>query len=138
MLWRTVSSREAGVTVSANMAPASRTSSMQHVKTVAVGLEGQRHFAPLRAFDADTSASLMAALLLYDLGCDGSSAHPGWRRRSGERSGGRGSEGDGKGKGAAHPMDVFGATAVHGGTWRCAYTVDSIGKAAYVMGSIFG
>jgi hypothetical protein len=35
-------------------------------------------------------------------------------------------------------MDVFGATAVHGGTWRCAYTVDSIGKASYIMGSIFG
>jgi hypothetical protein len=40
---------------------------MQHVKTIASGLEGQRHFPPLRAFDATTSADLMAALLLYDL-----------------------------------------------------------------------
>jgi hypothetical protein len=75
----------------------------------------------------------MTALLLYDLGCEGSSAHPGWKGGSGGAGGGgRGSEG------AAHPMDVFGATAVHGGTWRCAYTVDSIGKASYIMGSIFG
>ena len=59
------------------------------------------------------------------MGCEDSSAHPGWK--------GSGEEGE-----AAHPMDVFGATAVHGGTWRCAYTVDSIGKASYIMGSIFG
>ena len=30
-----------GAVVSANMAPASRTASMQHVKTVAVALEGE-------------------------------------------------------------------------------------------------
>lgn len=67
--WRTVAGRAGpgAAAVSANMAPASRTGSMQHVKSVALGLEGQRHFPPLRAFDADTSASLMAALLLYDL-----------------------------------------------------------------------
>lgn len=100
---------------------------MQHVKSVAVGLEGQRHFPPLRAFDAPTSSSLMAALLLYDLGCEESSAQPGWK---GGVKGGEGKE--------AHPMDVFGATAVHGGTWRCAYTVDSIGKASYLMGTFFG
>lgn len=58
-------------------------------------------------------------------GCQDSSAHPGWKGGSG-------------GEEEAHPMDVFGATAVHGGTWRCAYTVDSIGKASYIMGSIFG
>jgi len=71
-------------------------------------LEGQRHFEPLAAFDAATAASLMAALLLFDLGSKSSSAQPGW---------------SGEGAAAAHPMDVFGATAVHGGSWRCAYSV---------------
>ena len=53
--------------VSANMAPASRTESMRHVKTVAVGLEGQKHFPPLVPFDADVASALMTALLLTDV-----------------------------------------------------------------------
>ena len=67
-----------GTVVSANMAPGSRTASMRHVKTVAVGLEGQKHFAPLTAFDAGVASPLMANLLLYDLGCETSSARPEW------------------------------------------------------------
>ena len=129
--WRAVAARAAGATVSANMAPASRTASMRHVRAVAAGLEGQRHFPPLRAFDAATSASLMGALLMYDIGCEGSSARPGWKGDAGD-DGAKGGEAE------VHPMDVFGATAVHGGTWRCAYTVDSIGKASYILGTLFG
>ena len=53
--------------VSANVAPASRTESMRHVKTVAVGLEGQKHFPPLVPFDADVASALMTALLLTDV-----------------------------------------------------------------------
>jgi len=30
------------------------------------------------------------------------------------------------------------ATAVHGGSWRCAYSVDSIGRASFIMGTLFG
>ena len=59
--WRTVVARAGdGAVVSANMAPGSRTASMTHNRTIAVALEGQRHFEPRAAFDAATAASLMA------------------------------------------------------------------------------
>jgi hypothetical protein len=38
----------------------------------------------------------------------------------------------------AHPMDVFGRHAVHGGTWRCPWSVDSIGRASVVAGTLWG
>ena len=91
--WRGVVARADGTVVSANMAPGSRTASMRHVKTVAVGLEGQKYFAPLTAFDADVASALMANLLLYDLGCETSSARPEWgasEKDARRRNGGRG------------------------------------------------
>ena len=137
--WRGVVARADGTVVSANMAPGSRTASMRHVKTVAVGLEGQKHFAPLTAFDADVASALMANLLLYDLGCETSSARPEWgraRKTLDDETGGEDEprEWD-EGR---HPMDVFGETAAHGGTWRCAWRVDSIGRASYVAGTLWG
>ena len=72
----------------------------------------------------------------YDEGCEGSSAHPGWK--GGSKGGGGSDAAANDGGEEAHPMDVFGATAVHGGSWRCAYSVDSIGKASYVLGAFFG
>ena len=44
----------------------------------------------------------------------------------------------GGGRGGRHPMDVFSTKAVHGGTWRCAWSVDSIARAAYVAGVLWG
>ena len=112
--------------VSANVAPASRTESMRHVKTVAVGLEGQKHFPPLVPFDADVASALMTALLLTDV------FGPGEAEAEAE------AEAEGGGGGGRHPMDVFSTKAVHGGTWRCAWSVDSIARAAYVAGVLWG
>ena len=112
--------------VSANVAPASRTESMRHVKTVAVGLEGQKHFPPLVPFDADVASALMTALLLTDV------FGPGEAEAEAE------AEAEGGGRGGRHPMDVFSTKAVHGGTWRCAWSVDSIARAAYVAGVLWG
>jgi hypothetical protein len=119
--WRAIVAREDGHCVSANVAPASRTESMLHVDAVRRGLEGQKHFAPLRAFAVEETREMMCALLLHDLGSEGSSARPAWGREDGR-----------------HPFDAFSVTAAHGGTWRCAFSVDSIGKAAYVLGSTIG
>tara|TARA_B110000977_G_scaffold132451_3_gene168710 strand:+ start:220 stop:519 length:300 start_codon:yes stop_codon:yes gene_type:complete len=99
---------------------------MQHVKAVAIALEGQKHFKPLRPFDVSETRETMTALLLRDLGV--------WR---GERE-------NGENKAAndhpipPHPMDVFGVFAVHGGTWRCPWSVDSIGRASMVAGTLWG
>jgi hypothetical protein len=125
--WRAVACGANGVATSANMAPGSRTKSMRHVKAVAIALEGQKHFPPLRPFDADETRETMASLALRDLGADrdarlGRAAPE--KKKSDEKN--------------AHPMDVFGRHAVHGGTWRCPWSVDSIGRASMVAGTLWG
>ena len=125
--WRAVACGANGVATSANMAPGSRTKSMRHVKAVAIALEGQKHFPPLRPFDADETRETMASLALRDLGADRDArlgrAAPD-KKKSDEKN--------------AHPMDVFGRHAVHGGTWRCPWSVDSIGRASMVAGTLWG
>ena len=125
--WSAVARGANGVATSANMAPGSRTKSMRHVKAVAIALEGQKHFPPLRPFDADETRETMASLALRDLGADrdarlGRAAPE--KKKSDEKN--------------AHPMDVFGRHAVHGGTWRCPWSVDSIGRASVVAGTLWG
>jgi len=122
--WRAVICGADGAATSANMAPGSRTKSMRHVKAVAIALEGQKHFPPLRPFDADETRETMASLALRDLGADRDArlgrAAPFFEKKN------------------AHPMDVFGRHAVHGGTWRCPWSVDSIGRASVVAGTLWG
>ena len=124
--WRAVTCGADGAATSANMAPGSRTKSMRHVKAVAIALEGQKHFPPLRPFDADETRETMASLALRDLGADRDArlgrAAP--EKKNDEKN--------------AHPMDVFGRHAVHGGTWRCPWSVDSIGRASVVAGTLWG
>jgi len=127
--WRATVAGAAGFCVSANMAPGSRTRSMRRVKTVALALEGQKHFPPLRAFDVDETRWTMAALLLRDLGADQDDR----RGRASDESGGSGLK-----KENAHPTDIFGERAVHGGTWRCPWSVDSVGRASVVAGTLWG
>ena len=145
--WRAAAAGDA--TTSANMAPGSRTRSMRHVKAVSIALEGQKHFPPLRPFDADETREVMASLLLCDLGADrdartGRDAAPrnerDSRRTRGEtrRAEVRSNEGAMTHEKNAHPMDVFGSHAVHGGTWRCPWSVDSIGRASVVAGTLWG
>ena len=117
--WRSVVSGGHGVCVSANMAPGSRTRSMQHVPVVAKALEGQKHFAPLRPFDVFETRDTMTSLMLHDLGR--------FRDNKGDTV-----------DTSKHPMDVFGTTAVHGGTWRCPWSVESIGRASVVAGTLWG
>lgn len=128
--WRAVAAGACGTATSANMAPGSRTRSMRHVRAVSIALEGQKHFPPLRPFDADETRDVMASLLLRDLGADRDARLGRDTRREGETF-----EKDDKN---AHPMDVFGRHAVHGGTWRCPWSVDSIGRASVVAGTLWG
>ena len=103
--------------------PGSRTKSMRHVKAVAIALEGQKHFPPLRPFDADETRETMASPRAPRLG-------RGPRREAPARAAPT-KKSDEKN---AHPMDVFGRHAVHGGTWRCPWSVDSIGRASVSRG----
>lgn len=110
-VWRAALLRHSGHVVSANYAPPARTVSVMHSKAAATALRGASWFAPLSAFDAETVSPLMAKLLLHDLV-------------------------EGAGAAQQHPLDFFQSKSFHGGSWRCPYKYDSIGTAAYLLGTI--
>uniref|UniRef100_A0A7S0MV08 Uncharacterized protein n=1 Tax=Pyramimonas obovata TaxID=1411642 RepID=A0A7S0MV08_9CHLO len=111
--WRCVVAVSEGRQVSANMAPASKTDSVMHVKAVARAMNGMETFEPLKPFEGATASSTMAVLLVHDMGVP-QSAEKALRHR--------------------HPMQLFECGGVHGGLWRCPYTFDSLGTASYLFG----
>ena len=113
-MWRAMLAKSEGHVVSANLCPNSRTDSMISSKFIKFALEGMQIVPPLVAFDVAPARTLMATLMLYDLNCKESTANPDVKQH--------------------HPMCLFEENAVHGGTWRCPYTVDSMGQVSYVVG----
>ena len=113
-MWRAMVARSENHLVSANLGPSSRTDSMMSNKFIKLAMEGMQVVQPLVAFDVQPAKTLMASLMLYDLNFKQSSANPEIRLK--------------------HPMCLFIENAVHGGSWRCPYTVDSIGHVSYIVG----
>jgi hypothetical protein len=105
--WRAVTAHADGATVSANVAPATRTRSVTKNRLLAAAYSGASAFG-VEVFSPATSRVLMAALLVHDL-------------RAGER-------------GSAHPDDLLAAQAAHGGLWRTAYAPRSVLGLAAVRG----
>jgi hypothetical protein len=101
------------------MAPGCRTESVVHNKSAANALEGFMTFRPFLTFDSCIVAPIMAALLLHDVSNPASSARP-------ASLGGP--------PALANPWLLFADTSFHGGSWRCAYHMESVGKAAYMAG----
>lgn len=99
--WRAMIARADGHVVSANHGPSTRTDSMVSHQQVAVALEGMQIVSPLVAYDREPAATLMAALMLWDLNYKSSVAHPNIS--------------------IDHPMSLFIENSVHGGIWRCPY-----------------
>jgi hypothetical protein len=104
--WRSVLARSEGILVSTNIAPSSATSSVTHQRSFAWAYDGMDFFPPMEIFEEQTSSRLMGALLLHDLLNSQSSANPQVPLEN--------------------QMEIFSDTAVHGGIWRMAYTMDSI------------
>ena len=105
--WRATSARDAGVTVSLNVAPATRTRSVLKNKALAAAFAGAHRFG-VEVFDPATSNTLMAALLVYDL-------------RAGEPA-------------QEHPWQDEAHNAAHGGLWTGAYQPRSVLGLAAVLG----
>lgn len=99
--WHAMVAAADGATVSANVAPSSWTTSVTKNKALAAAFRAAHRFG-VEVFDADTSATLMAAKLAADLaetdtrGTPLHLAHPA----------------------AAHPEALFSRDAAHGGLWR--------------------
>ncbi|HZK35527.1 MAG TPA: hypothetical protein VFC57_01045, partial [Aeromicrobium sp.] len=105
--WRATAARDAGTTVSLNVAPATRTRSVMKNKALAAAFAGAHRFG-VEVFDPATSNTLMAALLVYDL-------------RAGEPA-------------QAHPWEDEAHNAAHGGLWTSAYQPRSVLGLAAVLG----
>jgi hypothetical protein len=105
--WRATADRAAGLRVSLNVAPPTRTHSVMKNRGLAAAYSGAGRFG-VGVFDPATTRVLMAALLVHDLTVD----PPTWD----------------------HPWQAEAHQAVHGGLWRTAYSPRSALGLAAVAG----
>jgi hypothetical protein len=105
--WRATVAREAGTTVSLNVAPPTRTRSVTKNRTLAAAYAGA-HWFGAEVFEPATTRTLMAALLVHDLQAT-RPAH-------------------------AHPWQDEAYAAAHGGLWRIAYAPRSALGLAALLG----
>jgi len=111
--WRAVIARSKGSIVSSNIAPSTSTVSVVQNRTFAWAYEGMPYFTPYEIFAPETSKSVMIAILFHDLNNSASVANPQTT--------------------LANPNELFASGAFHGGTWRCAYEIDSIGECSVLL-----
>jgi hypothetical protein len=111
--WRAITARNKGCIVSSNIAPSTSTVSVVHNRTFAWAYEGMPYFEPFEIFAPETSNAVMSALLFYDLNDSGSWATPNTS--------------------LGNPNQLFSHGSFHGGVWRCAYEVDSIGESSVLL-----
>lgn len=113
--WRAIESRAAGIRVSLNVAPATRTQSVVKNKMLAAAYAGAGRFG-MEIFEPDTCNALMALLLVRDLNDRYSAANPAVPLE--------------------HPTQLFTDAANHGGLWRSAFSARSVLGVAAVVGMI--
>ena len=106
--WRATVARDAGTTVSMNVAPPTRTRSVVKNRALAAAYAGAHRFG-VEVFEPSTSNVLMAALLVHDLHTGGGPAHE-------------------------HPWQDEAFAAAHGGLWRAAYSPRSALGLAALLG----
>ena len=111
--WRAIIARSKGCIVSSNIAPATSTVSVTQNRTFAWAYEGMPFFVPYEIFAPETSNAVMSALLFSDLNNAKSSGNPKTSLNN--------------------PNQLFSEQGFHGGTWRCAYQVDSIGETSVLI-----
>ena len=106
--WRAAVARDAGTTVSMNVAPPTRTRSVVKNRALAAAYAGAHRFG-VEVFEPATSNVLMAALLVHDLHTGGGPKHD-------------------------HPWQDEAYAAVHGGLWRTGYAPRSALGLAALLG----
>jgi hypothetical protein len=111
--WRAIVAREGGSIVSTHVAPSTATASVVQNRQFAWAYEGMPFFVPYEIFEQQTSNAVMCSILLHDLGNLKSVAHPDISLRN--------------------PLELFKYNSFHGGVWRCAYKVGSIGEVSVII-----
>ena len=111
--WRAIIARSKGCIVSTNIAPATSTQSVTQNRTFAWAYEGMPYFQPYEIFAPETSNAVMSAILFSDLNNPKSAGNPQTSLKN--------------------PNQLFSYGSFHGGNWRCAYEVDSIGETSVLI-----
>lgn len=111
--WRAVIARSKGCIVSSNIAPATSTKSVTQNRTFAWAYEGMPYFKPYEIFPPETSNAVMSAILFSDLNDPKRASSPKTSLKN--------------------PNQLFSEGSFHGGNWRCAFEVDSIGETSVLI-----
>jgi len=120
--WRAIVAYDNNHTVSSNIAPSTSTLSVVSNKSFGWAYAGMPYFKPYEIFVQDTTNALMAAVLISDVTDKTSVANPANRAA----------------KGIKNALELFKFNSVHGGLWRAAYKVDSIGEVSALIYFIGG
>ena len=111
--WRAVVSRSNGCWVSSHIAPSTSTASVVHNKQFAWAYDGMPFFVPFEIFDQNTSNAVMSGILVHDLRNKQAVANPSVPLRN--------------------PLELFKHNSFHGGVWRAAYKVGTIGEISVIV-----
>lgn len=112
--WRCMLAREAGHTVSTNIAPSTATVSVVHNPQFAAAYKGMGYFRPMEIVYQDLSNAVMTALLLFDVCAPDSAANP--KTNIGNQ------------------IRLFASGSCHFGIWRMAFKCGSIGEVSALIG----
>ena len=115
--WRAMIAYEDGHTVSSNIAPSTATLSVVSNRTFGWAYGGMPYFKPYEIFQQETTNGVMGAMLIYDTIDKKSAANPKQRKQYM----------------IDNTLELFKHNSVHGGVWRAAYTVDSIGEVSVLI-----
>jgi len=108
--WRAISARNAGVTVSSNIAPATFTDSVEHNPLTLYISRAIWNFEPIEVYDRVTTKALMTMLLLHDMYSHDSASNPSTTLRN--------------------PQELMSTTAIDCGVWRSGVKLGTSGEMA--------
>jgi len=111
--WRAMVARSQGCSVSTHIAPATATASVVHNRSFAWAYDGMPYFKPMEIFEQQTSNAVMGALLVHDIRNPQSVANPQVK--------------------LDNPYELFKHCGFHGGMWRVAYKVQTIGEVSALI-----
>ena len=112
--WRAVVSRSVdGCWVSSHIAPSTATASVVHNKQFAWAYDGMPYFVPYEIFEQETSNAVMSGILIHDLRNKKAVANADVTLKN--------------------PLEMFKYNSFHGGVWRSAYKVGSIGQVSVIV-----
>jgi hypothetical protein len=115
--WRAQSVWEEGGTVSSMIAPSTATISVTQNKTFKWAYGGMPFFQPFEIFKGNTTNAVMTALLVHDMVNADGPKNPKNKAKYG----------------IPNSIMLFRTQSVHGGLWRCAYKVDSLGECSALI-----